>query len=60
MDYRLLRYEFGKKGSGQYADINNDGRVDLADFVIMRRNFGFGVPPGAPQAPGQSHLNSFC
>ena len=30
------------------ADFNGDGRVDLADFAIMRANFGFGVP-SAPE-----------
>jgi len=39
---------FGGEGD-LYTDFNEDGRVDLTDFAIMRGNFGFGVE-SAPDA----------
>ena len=38
---------FGTDGD-RYTDFNEDGRVDLADFVLQRANFGAGA--GAPEA----------
>ena len=36
-------------GAGDWhTDFNEDGRVDLTDFALMRANFGAGVAPGAP------------
>jgi len=39
-DCEVFTGEFGLSGEGLAADFNRDGRVDLADFVIMRSNFG--------------------
>ncbi|MDP6634351.1 MAG: PEP-CTERM sorting domain-containing protein [Phycisphaerae bacterium] len=41
-DYDAFVSVFGSAGDWR-TDFNEDGRVDLADFVIMRGNFGFGV-----------------
>ena len=43
---------FGSEGD-KYTDFNEDGRVDLADFALMRANFGVDVgssPGGNPEA----------
>jgi hypothetical protein len=49
IDYDNLIAQFGAAPGGESADFNGDGYVDLADFVILRGNFGFGVEP-APDA----------
>ncbi|MDP7290130.1 MAG: hypothetical protein QGH94_19260 [Phycisphaerae bacterium] len=46
-DYGNLIIQFGGPPGADSADFNDDGRVDLDDFIIMRGNFGFGVPPVA-------------
>jgi hypothetical protein len=48
-DYAAFVGVFGAAGD-RYTDFNEDGRVDLEDFVIMRGNFGFGVPASSPDA----------
>ena len=40
--------QFGQRGDALTTDFNNDGRVNLADFVILRRNFGNTLPAPAP------------
>ena len=47
VDLANLVSVFGGAGD-RYTDFNEDGRVDLIDFAIMRANFGAGVNPGAP------------
>ena len=42
-DYENLLVQFGAVPGMESADFNDDGRVDLAAFVILRENFGFGV-----------------
>jgi hypothetical protein len=42
VDLANLVSVFGGEGD-LYTDFNEDGRVDLTDFAIMRGNFGFGV-----------------
>jgi hypothetical protein len=44
-DYAAFVGVFGGAGD-RYTDFNEDGRVDLMDFVILRENFGTGVPSG--------------
>ncbi len=36
--------EFGAAGD-RYTDFNEDGRIDLVDFIILRENFGVGPAP---------------
>jgi hypothetical protein len=45
IDYDNLIAQFGAAPGIESADFNGDGHVDLADFVILRGNFGFGVEP---------------
>jgi microcystin-dependent protein len=51
-DANTLAGQFGMKAPAGLldSDLNNDGRVDLHDFVLLRDAFGFGVPPSAPAA----------
>jgi formylglycine-generating enzyme required for sulfatase activity len=42
VDYDAFIAVFGTNGD-RYTDFNGDGRVDLADFVLMRENFGAGT-----------------
>ena len=49
-DYHILLNQFGRRLASASADFNDDGVVDLADFVIQRGNFGF---PAASDAPGE-------
>ena len=46
-DYQNLLAQLGGPAGEDSADFNNDGIVDLSDFVIIRENFGYGTP-----APG--------
>ena len=39
-DYESFIGRFGLPSEGHQADLNNDGRVDLADFAIMRAGGG--------------------
>ena len=48
-DLANLVAQFGGPPGDESADFNEDGRVDLTDFAIMRGNFGSGVP-SAPDA----------
>ena len=50
--YDLDRFEnqFGGPPSGDSADFDNNGIVDLDDFAIIRGNWNFGVVPTAPEA----------
>ena len=54
-EYQILVSQFGLTGDGLAADLNGDGRVDLADFAITRAHFGnvlpAQVPPTAPEVP---------
>jgi len=43
-DYQNLLAQFGGPAGEDSADFNNDGIVDLDDFVIIRENFGLGTP----------------
>jgi T5SS/PEP-CTERM-associated repeat protein len=49
-DYDAFVSEFGGAGNWR-TDFNEDGRVDLYDFVIMRANFGVSIEssPGAAE-----------
>jgi fibronectin-binding autotransporter adhesin len=47
-DYAAFVGAFGGDGDWR-TDFNADGRVDLTDFVMLRANFGFGVPVSAPE-----------
>ncbi|MDP6543746.1 MAG: PEP-CTERM sorting domain-containing protein [Phycisphaerae bacterium] len=47
-DYNNLVAQFGGPPGAESADFNNDGTVNLYDFALQRENFGFGVPPAAP------------
>ncbi len=49
-DYDNLVAQFGAAPGDESADFNGDGIVDLADFIIMRDNFGSGVVVAAPDA----------
>ena len=52
VDLANLAGVFGSEGD-RYTDFNEDGRVDLDDFALMRGNFGAGVgssPGGDPAA----------
>ena len=47
-DFHALATVFGESGDWR-TDFNEDGRVDLTDFTMLRGNFGAGAaPPGAP------------
>ncbi|MDP6634317.1 MAG: PEP-CTERM sorting domain-containing protein [Phycisphaerae bacterium] len=46
-DYNAMVAAFGAVGDWR-TDFNEDGRVDLADFVLQRANFGVGVGGSAP------------
>ncbi|MBT3199840.1 MAG: PEP-CTERM sorting domain-containing protein [Phycisphaerales bacterium] len=48
-DLSVLLATFGGP-AGWRTDFNQDARVDLADFVIMRANFGIGTSPEADGA----------
>lgn len=45
LDYANLVAQFGGAPGVESADFNDDGFVDLEDFVIMRGNIGFGGAP---------------
>jgi len=49
LDINILQAAFGRDDADSRADFNDDGAVDLRDFVIARGNFGMesgnGVPP---------------
>ena len=45
LDYNNLVAQFGGPPGAQSADFNNDGIVDLADFIIQRENFGIAAAP---------------
>jgi hypothetical protein len=49
-DYDNLVAQFGGPPGVESADFNEDGRVDLIDLAILRRNFGEGVEPPSPGA----------
>jgi hypothetical protein len=56
-DMAILLAQFGSPYDmariGDNADFNEDGYVDMADFVILRANWGEGTtPPGATDLPG--------
>jgi T5SS/PEP-CTERM-associated repeat protein len=53
LDYNNLIAQFGGAPGDESADFNGDGRVDLADFSILRRYYGHGVvdPAAAPGLP---------
>jgi len=51
-DYDNLVAQFGDAPGIASADFNDDGRVDLEDFAIMRANFGYGVESSPAAAPG--------
>jgi T5SS/PEP-CTERM-associated repeat protein len=48
VDYGVFVSAFGDTGDWR-TDFNEDGRIDLADFVLMRKNFGIsaGASPGS-------------
>jgi hypothetical protein len=50
LDYNNLVAQFGGLPGVDSADFNGDGIVDLADFAIMRGNFGAGGTASAPEA----------
>jgi hypothetical protein len=61
-DLDNLMSVFGAEGDWR-TDFNEDGRVDLADFVLMRANFGAGsglspvaAPAVATPEPGTAVL----
>ena len=45
LDYNNLVAQFGGPPGAQSADFNDDGVVDLNDFVIQRENFGIAAAP---------------
>ena len=50
-DYDILLGQLGQSGSDLAADFNGDGRVDIADFVILRNSYGNVLSlPSAPLA----------
>ena len=51
-DYNNLVAQFGGLPGDDSADFDNDGFVDLEDFVVLRGNFGYGVSVsgGVPEA----------
>jgi T5SS/PEP-CTERM-associated repeat protein len=51
-DYANLLGQFGDAPGDESADFNGDGRVDLADFCILRTYFGSGV--AAPSSATES------
>ncbi|MBT3200395.1 MAG: hypothetical protein HN350_10810 [Phycisphaerales bacterium] len=51
-DFQALLAAFGT--SDPQADFNNDGMVNIADFVLQRANFGLSVQTNAPSAPNQT------
>ena len=52
-DYAILIDQFGMNGRELIADFNGDRWVDLADFAILRSNFGNSLlaPAMEPEAP---------
>jgi|GEM_PF-2297795 len=54
-DYNNLVAQFGGAPGVESADFDDDGRVDLGDFAVMRANFGAGVT-SAPNA-GSADFN---
>ena len=52
-DLANLLAQFGGAPTEYSADFNLDGKVDMADFAILRRHFGVGFipPPSSPEAP---------
>lgn len=53
-DYYNLIDQFGQFPGVLSADFNDDGMVDLADFIIMRENFGSGFPSAPNAIPGST------
>jgi hypothetical protein len=51
-DYANLVAQFGDAPGLESADFNDDNRVDLEDFLIMRENFGIDPTPAPIAAPG--------
>ncbi|MDP6635473.1 MAG: PEP-CTERM sorting domain-containing protein, partial [Phycisphaerae bacterium] len=52
-DLAIFKAQFGGDWNGvalEDPDYDNDGDVDIDDFVVLRANFGTGVVP-APLAP---------
>jgi parallel beta-helix repeat protein len=51
-DFLALVSQFGLRGDGLEADLNNDGRVGLEDLATVRANLGntLAAPPAAPEA----------
>jgi hypothetical protein len=49
-DLNLFETAFGAAGDWR-TDFNEDGRVDLADFILMRETFGTAPGPAADMAP---------
>jgi hypothetical protein len=47
-DYVVLMSQFGLQGHGLTADLNGDGQVSLADFVVIRSSLGNTPPAPAP------------
>jgi fibronectin-binding autotransporter adhesin len=50
LDYGNLLAQFGGSPGDESADFNGDGRVDLADFAILRGHFGSGVASPGPES----------
>ena len=48
-DYTTFTEQFGSSGLELSADFNNDEKVNLDDFAILRGNYGYGIG-GAPEA----------
>jgi hypothetical protein len=55
-DYDVLIAQFGQRGSPLDADFNGDAMVDLADFAIVRSNYGK-ILPEAPVLSGDADGN---
>ena len=53
-DYENLVAQFGGAPGDESADFNGDGRVDLADFAILRGSFDSGVESASLVVPGAS------
>jgi hypothetical protein len=45
IDFKNLLAQFGGPPTGQSADFNGDGIIDLKDFVILRKHFEFSSAP---------------
>jgi len=52
-DLNLFEAAFGAAGDWR-TDFNEDGRVDLLDFALMRANFGVGAGPAPDAMPAMT------